>query len=87
MLLAGLPFGASAAAAGPTQLARCALRDLQLLMLIEVHGEAQDVPSERLAAAYFTMITARRACAAGRIDEALAIYDSIAITPERSRRE
>ena len=56
---------------------RCALRDLQLVMSIEAHGEAQDVPGDKLADAFFMMMAAREACAAGRIEEALAAYDRI----------
>lgn len=82
-----LAIGVSGATAGPTSAARCALRDLQLLMRLELHGEAQDVPSADLANAFFTMMTARQACASGRIDEALAIYDSIVIVPAPPRKE
>ena len=77
----------SAIAAEPVDTTQCALRDLRLVMSIEAHGEAQDVPADKLAGAFFAMMNARRACAAGRIDEALAIYDSIVIAPAQSARE
>src|SRR5262249_26254913 len=60
---------------------QCALRDLRLVMSIAAHGEAEDVPADALREAFFTMTKARAACAAGRISEAFAIYDSIAIVP------
>jgi hypothetical protein len=76
----------SAIAAEPIHRARCAARDLKIVMLIESHGEAQDVPADALREAFFTMAKARAACAAGRTDEALAIYDGISIAPEQSAR-
>ena len=72
-----LPGLSSAIAAEPAGVTRCALRDLQLVMSIEAHGEAQDVPGDKLADAYSMMMAAREACAAGRIEEALAAYDRI----------
>jgi hypothetical protein len=72
--LAGM---SSAIAADPAGMAKCALRDLRLVMSIEAHGEAQDVHADKLADAFFMLMNAREACAAGRIDEALAVYDSI----------
>ena len=72
--LAGM---SSAIAAEPAGMAQCALRDLRLVMSIEAHGEAQDVHPDKLADAFFTMMNGREACAAGRIDEALAVYESI----------
>jgi hypothetical protein len=72
--------GASGAfAAEPAGIARCAMRDLALVTAIEAHGEAQDVPADKLGNAFFTVMSARAACAAGRVAEALAIYDSIVI--------
>jgi hypothetical protein len=54
---------------------------------IEAHGEAQDVPAARLAEAFYALVNARRACAAGRIDEALAIYDGIVVALAEVRKE
>ena len=77
----------SAIAAEPRGITQCALRDLQLVTSIEAHGAAQDVPAERLAAAFFALANARRACAAGRVDEALAIYDGIVVALAEVRKE
>jgi hypothetical protein len=46
--------------------------------------EAQDVASDKLAAAFFTMMRARKARAEGRVSEGKAIYDGIALQPTRS---
>lgn len=70
-----------AVASEPTGSPVCAARDLKLVMLIDELGEAKAAPGERLADAFFTMVKARDLCRAGRIAEALAVYDSIAITP------
>src|SRR6266436_613943 len=72
-------FGALAGdAARPNLTTRaCAERDLQYVILIERHGEAQDIPGEVLAQAFFTMMRARKACRQGREQDAFAIYDSI----------
>lgn len=55
----------------------CAARDLAAVTLIEQQGEPQTMASERLAHATMTMMLAREVCAAGRLDEALAVYDGI----------
>jgi hypothetical protein len=62
----------------------CAARDLKLVTLIEQWGEARAVPGEKLAEAFFTMIKARDLCRSGRVAEALAIYDGIAIKTAQS---
>jgi len=62
----------------------CAARDLQAVIQLEQRGEAQDVASDKLAAAFFTMMRARRACNEGRVSEAEAIYNSISLQPTRS---
>ena len=77
----------SAIAAEPSHRARCAARDLKTVMLIEAHGEAQDVAADEVREAFFTMGRARAACAAGRTDEALAIYDGISIVPAKSAQK
>jgi hypothetical protein len=59
----------------------CAERDLQYVILLERHGEAQDIPGEVLAQAFFTMMRARKACRQGREQEAFAIYDTIKLVP------
>ena len=77
----------SAIGTEPRGITQCALRDLQLVKSIEAHGEARDMPAERLATAYFALVNARRACAAGRIDGALAIYDGIVVALAEPRKE
>ncbi len=81
--LIALTFGALAGdAARPNLTTRaCAERDLQYVILIERHGEAQDIPGEVLAQAFFTMMRARKACRHGREQDAFAIYDSIKLVP------
>ena len=56
----------------------CAKLDLEVISEIELAAIAQQIPGEKLAAAFFTVMDARNACAEGRYDEALAIYDRIA---------
>ena len=56
----------------------CAKLDLEVISEIELAAIAQQIPGEKLAAAFFTVMDARNACAEGRYDEALAIYDGIA---------
>jgi hypothetical protein len=56
----------------------CAKLDLEVISEIELAAIAQQTPGEKLAAAFFTVMDARNACAEGRYDEALAIYDRIA---------
>jgi hypothetical protein len=74
----------SAVAAERPDLKECASRDLKILTALGEHGEAQDIPGDDIAAAFFSMVKARAACAAGNTTEALAIYDSIALVPGRS---
>ena len=56
----------------------CAELDLAVTSDIELAANAQQIPGEKLAAAFFAVMDARNACAEGRYDEALVIYDSIA---------
>jgi hypothetical protein len=55
----------------------CALKETSAITLIEDHGAAEDLPSDRLGEAGLTMLRARAACYDGRVGEALALYDSI----------
>jgi hypothetical protein len=55
----------------------CAARDLEVVILIEQQGQGEEVASERVAHEAMTMMLAREVCAAGRVNEAIAIYDSI----------
>src|SRR5262245_13315294 len=59
----------------------CAERDLQYVILLERHGEAQDIPGEELAQAFSPMMRARRASRQGREPDAFALYDSIKLAP------
>src|SRR2546423_5173756 len=83
--LSSLVGMSSAIAAEPVDMTQCAARDLRSVISIEAHGEAQDVPAEKLADAFFTMINARKACTAGHIDAALATYDGIVIALDTPR--
>jgi hypothetical protein len=67
----------------------CAARDLEAVTLIEQRGQGEDMASERVANAAFTMILAREVCAEGRVEEALALYDSIigSLRPMLSQRQ
>lgn len=55
----------------------CALRDLAAWTLIERHGEAESLPPQIVAEAFFEVMKARRACRAGRSEEGLALYDRV----------
>lgn len=77
----------SAAAAERPGLTACASRDLKIVISLADHGEAKDVPPEALNSAFLALVKARGACAAGRVDEAVAIYDSIAVAPNQSARK
>jgi len=58
----------------------CAQRDVQLVTQLEQIGEAQTVPGEILYEAFRVLTRARKACKEGRLDLALALYDSIFTT-------
>jgi hypothetical protein len=55
----------------------CALKETRVITLIEDHGAAEDLSSDRLGDAGLTMLRARMACYEGRVGEALALYDSV----------
>src|SRR5437868_1145749 len=78
-LVACLAMTISATAQGQTRpFAReCALTETKVITLIEDHGAAEDVPSDRLGDAAMAMLRARSACYEGRVGEALALYESI----------
>ena len=57
--------------------AACIGQDQAAVQLIEWHGEMLDLEDDALAQAYATLIRARIACVAGRLAEALALYDAI----------
>jgi len=58
----------------------CAQRDVQLVTQLEQIGEAQTVPGEILYEAFRVLTRARDACKQGRLELALALYDSIFTT-------
>jgi hypothetical protein len=66
----------------------CAALDVQVVTLIEDHGYAADIVSERLARAGLDQMQARLACTAGRPEQGIAIYDGIirSLGPMLSRR-
>jgi hypothetical protein len=55
----------------------CAVKEVAAITVIEDHGEADDLPANRLGEAGQTMLDARLACYAGRVSEALALYDRV----------
>jgi len=72
-----MPFSAMAQG-GSVQFDReCALKEIAVITLIEDHGEAEDLPADRVADAGLRLLEARLACYDGRVREALALYDSI----------
>jgi hypothetical protein len=65
----------------------CAQRDVQLVTQLEQIGEAQTVPGEILYEAFRVLTRARKACKEGRLELALALYDSIFTTSLAGRVE
>jgi hypothetical protein len=55
----------------------CAQRDVELVTQLEQIGEAQTVRGEILYEAFRVLTRARKACKQGRVELALALYDSI----------
>jgi hypothetical protein len=60
--------------------ALCTERDLKLITQLNEHSEAQDVPAADLRSAFLALVDARKICFAGRVEEALAIYDGVTFT-------
>jgi hypothetical protein len=79
VFLALLP-SASIAASGPPSayLPLCAELDLAAIIRIESASSAGQFAGGEIAAAFFSVMEAREACAKGRVSEALVIYDDIA---------
>jgi hypothetical protein len=77
--------GATAAGSATLLPQICATADLRITMLIEAHGEAQDVAAETLAHAFLTVLDARKACNEGQIDAAMKLYESIPLGAGMSR--
>ena len=65
----------------------CAAADLRLTMLIEAHGEAQDVAPETLAHAFLVVLEARKACNEGQVEAGIKLYESIPLGAGLSRRQ
>jgi len=57
----------------------CAELDAAAMWGIEEAGQAQHVSAEKIAAAFFLVMKARSACEAGRLSEAVAIYDDASL--------
>lgn len=75
---ASLVLAISAVAQNQGSFAReCAVREIVVITLIEDLGEAGALPSDQLHGAAQTQLRARFVCHAGRIEEALALYDSV----------
>jgi predicted outer membrane protein len=55
----------------------CAELDAAAMWEIEEAGQTQQISSEKLAAAFFLVMKARRACEEGRLSDAVAIYDDV----------
>ena len=80
--------GAPAVAQDAASKRLCAARDVKVVMLIEDHGEANDIAPEQLAKAFLTQMDARVACSNARMEDGIALYDDIirALGPMLSRR-
>jgi|SoimicmetaTmtHMA_FD_contig_41_9538622_length_801_multi_1_in_0_out_0_1 hypothetical protein len=80
--------GAPAVAQDAASKRLCAARDVKVVMLIEDHGEANDVAPEQLAKAFLTQMDARVACSNGHMEDGIALYNDIlrALGPMLSRR-
>ena len=61
--------------ANTNALMKCAARDARFVLQLEHYGEQGTMPGEKLYAAFRTMLRARTACSAGRLEEGLKLYD------------
>lgn len=80
------PLGPSSKDMGGELSRACASRDIAAWTLIERHGEAQSLPSQVIAEAFFGVMDARRVCRAGKIEEGLAIYTRVTARLEDASR-
>jgi hypothetical protein len=55
----------------------CSTSDANAITLIEEHGDAADVPPERLYGATLVVLEARKACREGRLKDARALYNVV----------
>ena len=75
-----LVSGINSVAAGEKAfLLACAERDLRVVAMLEDRGSTNDVPADKLAGVFFTVMAARRACADGRIAEGIVLYDGLTL--------
>ena len=83
--MAALCLGSVVNSAGAGSFTRgCALRDREILMLIEERESTNTISAERLSDAMFMMMDARMICREGHEAGALAIYDNIATSVKSS---
>lgn len=80
--------GAPTVAQDAAKARQCAMRDIEVVTLIEDHGEANDIAPEQLAKAALTQMDARVACSNGHMEDGMALYNDIfrALGPMLSRR-
>jgi predicted lipoprotein len=81
--------GAPAVAQDAPSVRQCAMRDIEVVTLIEDHGEANDIAPEQLAKAFLTQMDARVACSDDRMEDGMALYDDVfrALGPMLSQRQ
>ena len=78
LCIVALLLGVNAAIAEMTSGPKlCAARDLEVVVLIEDHGAANDIPAERLSNAALAQLDARAVCFKRGAPEGIALYDDI----------
>ena len=85
MLCLGATLGTATAGEPASIPVVCANRDLQLVTLVEAHGQGNSVAPQMVADAFFVVMQARVACSEGRVRDAVALYDGIEFTPAAPR--
>src|SRR5215470_3543138 len=75
--LLALPTAPATAGEGAAGAALCAQREALLQTLVEAHGQIPNAASALLAESSITIAQARSACDDGRVEAALAVYDSL----------
>jgi hypothetical protein len=80
--------GAPAVAQDAASKRLCAARDVEVVILIEDHGAANDIAPEKLAKAALAQMDARVECSNGHMEDGLALYNDIlrALGPMLSQR-
>ena len=79
-----LLFAITTAGAEPTLSRDCAAQDLRLITAIEEHGNAGTVSSDKLAAAYSSVLNARAACRSGQTAQALRLYSDVSLQSQEA---